>query len=107
MTVFEIFKQKYMERLTNLRPSEMKRIEEYSAARNQHPAKTMFMAIEISEYDIKRNGGYNSELYAEIKEMHQSKLLASNAHRQEYGHVTFYWLTQKGFNYLNKKHSIC
>ena len=107
MTVFEILKQKYMDRLANMWPNDMKRIEEYSASVNQHPAKTMFMALEITEHDIKRNGGYTGELYAEIREMHQSKLLASNKHRQEYGHVDAYWLTQKGFNYLNKKHSIC
>lgn len=107
MTVFDILKQKYMNRLANLGPFEMKRVEEISASLNQHPAKTMFMALEITANDIKKNGGYTGELYAEIQEMHKSKLLASNVHRQYYGKVTAYWLTQKGFNYLNKKYNIC
>lgn len=107
MTVFEILKQKYMDRLANFYPNEMKRLEEFSASVNQHPAKTMFMNLVITEFDIKKNGGYTGELYAEIQEMRKSKLLASNKHQQYYGKVTKYWLTQKGFNYLNKKHSIC
>lgn len=107
MTVFEMLKQKYMDRLANLWPNQMKSIEEYSAAKKQHPAKTMFMALEITEFDIKRNGGYTGELYAEIAEMHRNKLLASNVHRQYSGKVTAYWLTEKGFNYINKKHAIC
>ena len=82
MTVFEILKQKYMDRLANFYPNEMKRLEEFSALVNQHPAKTMFMNLVINEFDIKKYGGYTGELSAEIQEMHKSKLLASNKHQQ-------------------------
>lgn len=107
MTVLEMLDKKYMALLGSIRESDWNNIKECSAEKNWHPAKTMYMALQISEYDIKENGGYTGELYAEIKEMHRNKMLASNVHRQYYGKVTKYWLTPKGFNHLNKNHAIC
>ena len=57
--------------------------------------------------DIKNNGGWNGELWAEISEMHKAKLLASNKHRMASSQVTKYWLTDKGWKAINKDHAIC
>ncbi len=85
----------------------LENFEKRSECERKHMAELVYMALEITEFDIKKNGGYNSDLYKEIEEMHNNKLLASNKHRQYAGHITAYWLTKKGFKALNKNHEIC
>ena len=38
----------------------------YATAKNMHIAEYMYMCLEITENDIKANGGYNSDFYREI-----------------------------------------
>ena len=59
--------------------------------------KYCYMSLEITVNDIKANGGYTGELWNEIRNAHENKLLASNAHRQDARTVTKYWLTNKGY----------
>ena len=97
MTVFEILYQKYKTWLKNMTPREWRNLNEQAEHTNKHIVEIMFMALEITEFDIKANGGYKGELWQELHQMHQDKLIASNQHRQYHGKVDSYWLTQKGF----------
>lgn len=107
MTVYELLNQKYLDWLKRMRKHEWNDIMIRSAEQKVHPAEYMFECLEISVSDIKANGGFNGDLYNEIEAMHSEKLIASNRHRQYSGHVTKYWLTKKGFRYLNKQKGIC
>lgn len=100
MTVKEILDKKYSDWLKNIRKREWENIQYYASANGMHPAECMYMNLEITEFDIKANGGYAGELFNEIDSMHKQKLLASNKHRQEHGHITKYWLTKKGLKQL-------
>lgn len=102
MTIAELLKNKYETMLKNMNARTWQNIKARSEYENKHAAEIMYMMIEITEFDIKANGGYNSELYNELRTMHKNKLLASNMHRQEHGHVDKWWLTKKGFKELNK-----
>jgi hypothetical protein len=103
MTVFEILDIKYRAEMKEMKMDNWKRI----ISLKQHPAKTIYMGLEITETDIRKNGGWNSEFFREIDRMHKDKLLASNKHRQAHGQVTKYWLTAKGWSYINKDHAVC
>ena len=107
MTVVEMLYKKYCERVKTISGSAWKNVERTAKELHQHPAQVMYMDLNISENDIRANGGYGGELFADIDRMHKAKLLASNKHRQYYGHVTQYWLTKKGFKAINQDHSIC
>ena len=107
MTVKELFEKKYREWLKRMRESDWEQIKQNASAGKKHPAEYVYMCLEITVNDVKKNGGYTSDLWKEIRDMHSNKLLASNAHRQYSGHVTTYWLTKKGFKALNADHSIC
>lgn len=101
MTVKEMLDIKYREWLKNIRRREWENVNIYAEAKKMHVAEYMYMCLEITEQDIKNNGGYNGELYSDLKQMHEKKLLASNQHRQEHGHVDKWWLTKKGMKSLN------
>lgn len=101
MTVKEIFDKKYREWLKTITKASWENCKCYAAAKNMHIAEYMYMCLEITENDIKTNGGYNSDFYREICEAHKKKLLASNRHRQEHGHVDKWWFTKKGLKSLN------
>lgn len=103
MTVFEMLDIKYREWLKNMNEREWEKLKEEAEYYNKHIAEVMYMHLEITEYDIKKNGGYNGELWKEIKEMHANKLLASNQHRQYHGKVDCYWLTKKGFKHYKDR----
>lgn len=104
MTVAEMFDIKYRNFMKNVNRVTWQNI----TSQKRHPAETIYKALEITANDIRDNGGWNGELWQEIKAMHESKLLASNQHRQFYGQdITKYWLTEKGWRYINKDHSIC
>lgn len=103
MTVKEILNNKYLEDLKHINSTRWN----YIKSLPDHPAKTMYMGLEITVDDIKANGGYNGELWQEIVAMRKDKMIASNDRRQYSGHVTKYWLTEKGWRALNKDHAIC
>lgn len=64
--------------------------------------------LEITQNDIKKQpDGYRSKLYQELKMLHEQKILASNQHRQEHGHIDRWWFTTRGIKKLNKKYRFC
>lgn len=95
MTVKELFSIKYRYWLKNMTSREWENIKFYAEAKNMSIPDYMLLCLEITEDDIKNYGGYKTDLYAEIKEMHSAKFLASNCHRQEHGHIDKWWLTKK------------
>lgn len=99
MTVNEMLVKKYREWLTNMTEFEWKQIKYYADREHHTIPEHMFMCLEITEHDIRKEG-WNSEFYRELDAMHKEKLFASNKHRQEHGHVTKYWLTKKGIKKL-------
>lgn len=101
MTVKEFFENKYRDAMLNMDKRKWDRIVEEADFYGKNPSEIMYMGFEITSYDIKANGGYNSEFYLDIKDMHEKKLLASNKHRNYSGKVECYWLTPKGFKSLN------
>lgn len=72
----------------------------YADAQKMTLDQYCFMSTEITVDDIRKNGGFTGELYQEIKDACESKLIASNASRQHCGQVTKYWLTKKGYKTL-------
>lgn len=100
MKVTEMLDKKYREWLQKITKREWENIQYYASAKGMHPAEYMYMCLAITEGDIKANGGYGGELFTEIDSMHKQKMLASNKHRQEHGHITKYWLTKKGLKQL-------
>ena len=100
MTVKQFLENRYCDKMLNMTEREWKRIKEICEYSGKHPAEVVYMAFEITEFDIKANGGYKGELYEDIRRMHENKLLASNKHRQYHGKVDAWWLTKKGFKDL-------
>lgn len=100
MTVKEFLNEKYLNKMKNISEREWKCVQEAAACKKVHPAEILYRSFEITQNDIKANGGYNGELWNDIKDMHSKKLLASNKHRQEHGHIDRYWLTAKGYKSL-------
>lgn len=96
MKVKELLDKKYSEWLKKMYKREWENILSYAEAEKMHPAEYMYSCLKITEYDIRANGGYGGELYKEIVEMHQQKLLASNKGRHGHHKVDVYWLTKKG-----------
>ena len=103
MTVAEMLDTKYRDFMKNVPYESWKWI----TSQTKHPAEIIYRGLEITVNDIRKNGGFNGELWQEIKAMHESKLLASNQHRQAHGQITKYWLTEKGWRHINKDHAIC
>ena len=100
MTVKEFFEVKYREKMANITKREWERVKENAENNKMHPAQFMFMCFEITANDIKNNGGWYGELHSDLLQMHAQKLVASNKHRQEHGHIDRYWLTKKGYKKL-------
>ena len=100
MTAKEMFEKKYREKLASIRNREREYVKEIAEFKKISPAQVMFMGLEITEHDIKANGGWGGELYNDLTQLHAQKLIASNKHRQEHGHVDRYWLTKKGYKKL-------
>ena len=101
MTVKQFLENKYRENMLNMSKREWERIKENCEYSGKHPAEVIYMSFEITEFDIKANGGYKGELYDDICKMHSAKLLASNKHRQYHGKVDAWWLTKKGLKELD------
>ena len=97
MTVKKFFEDKYRNAMLNMDERKWARLKAEAEFYKKNPSEIMYMGFEITAYDIKTNGGYNSEFYLDIKDMHERKLLASNKHRNYSGKVEAYWLTPKGF----------
>lgn len=101
MTVKEILDNKHYEWVKSMSQREWENCKAYAAAKNMLLVEYVYMCLEITENDIKANGGYGSDFYKEIRKMHEKKLLASNCHRQEHGHIDKWWLTKKGLKALD------
>lgn len=97
MTLKEMFEMKYQELQSMYNPVWWSNAEYYANAKKMSLEQYCYMSLSITEKDIKENGGYNGELYNEIKTAHENKLLASNKHCQYYRMITQYWLTKKGY----------
>lgn len=97
MTLKEMFQKKYDELQKLYNPVWWSNAKYYAEAQKMTLEKYCYFSLEITEKDIKANGGYTGELWQEIKAAHESKLLASNAHRQDPRTLTKYWLTKKGY----------
>ena len=57
MTIKEIFDTKYREWLKNINKTSWENCKAYASEKNMHIAEYMYMCIEITENDIKENGG--------------------------------------------------
>lgn len=103
MTVAELFNEKYRAWLKEMPYPTWRILEREAKDHNRTLPEEMYFRLEITQFDIKRQGGYKSELYANIEQLHKEKILAANIHRQEHGHVDRYWLTKKGMKKLAKE----
>lgn len=101
LTVAQVLEEKYRVKLLTMSERDVKRLKETAQCTKQHPAEILYMSLEITENDIKENGGWYGPLHTELLSMHEQKLSASNKHRQERGHFDRYWLTKKGFKALD------
>ena len=100
MTVFEMFTVKYREWLKRMTKREWERIKESAEAKKMSIPDYMMFCIEITENDC--NPRKNMDTYWELIKLNGEKLIASNRHRQEHGHIDRYWLTKKGLKEYNK-----
>lgn len=96
MTVFELLTEKYRQRMQSMTEHDWAVIKEQAAKKKLHPAQIVYMTLEITEFDIRKNGGYCGDMYSEIRDLHTKKCMASNAHKQYHGKVDAYWLTANG-----------
>ena len=96
MTVKQMFENKYREKMANISKKEWERAIEWAAYHKKNPAEYVLRNIEITAKDFYDNGIYYDG--GELEKLHISRYIASNRHRQERGHVTCYWLTQKGYS---------
>lgn len=95
MTVKELFENKYREKVANITAREWERVKQDAECKKMHPAKYMFLCLEITEKDLRANGMFY--FGSELEELHKAKCISSNRHRQERGHIDRYWLTEKGY----------
>ena len=100
MTAFEMFKAKYEEWLKNMSKRDWENIKVYAPAKKMSIPDYMMMCLEITVNEC--NPRKNADAYWELIQMNEDKLVASNRHRHEYGHVTRFWLTKKGLKEFNK-----
>lgn len=98
MTVKEMFENKYREKMANITEREWKIAKACAEAEKIPVAELIIRGFEITEKDFYNNGIYYYG--GELEKLHKQKLIASNRHRQEHGHVTVYWLTAKGYKQL-------
>lgn len=103
MTIKEMLQSKYEDLQGLYNPVWWNNAKYYAEAKKMPLEQYCYMSLEITVKDIKANGGYTGELWMEISKAHQSKLLASNAHRQDARTLTKYWLTPKGYKVLVKE----
>jgi hypothetical protein len=100
MTAFEMFKKKYEDELKNMNVAKWNNIKYYAEAKKMSIPDYMMMCLAISEHEV--NPRKNADVYYELIQMNKDKLIASNRHRNESGHVTAFWLTKKGLKEFNK-----
>ena len=103
MTAFEMFKQKYEAWLKKMTKREWENIKACAAANQMHIPNFMLMCLEITEHEA--NPRKNADVYWELIQMNKNKLIASNRHRSESGHIDRYWLTKKGLKEFNKTYN--
>ena len=100
MVVKEMLESKYREKMANITEREWKRVKADAECYGISVAECIIRELEITETDIKQNGGWYGELHTNLLDLHKQKLIASNKHRQERGHVDRYWLTPNGYKKL-------
>lgn len=100
MTAYEMFLNKYKERLKNMSKKEWENIKYYAEAKQMSIPDYMAMCLVITEHEV--NPRKNAEVYSELIKMNKEKLVASNRHRQYHGKVDAFWLTKKGLKEFNK-----
>lgn len=98
MTVKEMFEKKYREKMATITEREWAITKASAQYRKMHVAKFIMLGFDISEKDFNDNGIYYYG--GELETLHKLKYIASNRHRQEHGHITYYWLTEKGYKQL-------
>ena len=97
MTVKEMFEAKYKEYMANINRRAWENAKFYAEHKQMPVHKFVMLSIEITEADLKK---WDVRYSGELEELHKTKCIASNKHRQEHGHVDRYWLTQKGYKQL-------
>ena len=98
MTVKEMFENEYRGKMATITEREWNRAKENAECNKMHIVEYIVRSLEITE---KKFSDYGIYYYgSELETLHKQKLIASNRHRQERGHVTVYWLTEKGYKKL-------
>lgn len=97
MKVYETLWKKYREWLKRMTKREWENIKVYAKAKKMSIPDYMMLCLEITETDYKQDNVLRSEIW----NMHKEKLLASNKHRQEHGHIDRFWLTKRGLKEFN------
>lgn len=98
MTVYEMFCDKYKERMKTMTAKDWDYVKAIAEAKKMHPAEVIVRSLEITENEV--NPRKNAEVYWELIRMNEEKLIASNRHRQYHGKVDTFWLTAKGYKKL-------
>ena len=98
MTVKEMFEAKYRERMATISRREWDNAVRSANHFGMPVHEVIMKSIEVTEHDLAR---WREFYYgSELEQLHKSKCIASNRHRQERGHVDRYWLTEKGYKQL-------
>ncbi len=98
MTVKEIFEKKYREKMATITEREWKYANEDAEFYGMPVAEYIMRNLEITGNEC--NPRKNADAYWELIALNKSKLIASNMHRQEHGHIDRFWLTKKGYKQL-------
>ena len=99
-TAFEMFKNKYEERLKYMTKRDWERIKEDAECKKMTIPDYMMMCLVLTKDEA--NPRKNADAYWELIQMNKDKLVASNRHRQYHGKVDAFWLTKKGLKEFNK-----
>ena len=100
MTVKEMFEKKYKEYMANISKTAWENHKFYAEAKNIPVFEHIMLCLEITDKELRENGIYYECTDCDLVQLHKSKCLASNRHRQEHGHIDRYWLTKKGYKQL-------
>jgi hypothetical protein len=98
MTAKEMFENKYRAYMQNITPRAWEKCQAYAEAKKMPVYKFIMLNLQITVNEC--NPRQNAEVYWELIQMNNDKLIASNRHKQYSGHVTTFWLTPKGYKKL-------
>jgi hypothetical protein len=100
MTAFEMFQSKYEQWLKTITKREWENTKIYAEAKKMSIPDYMMMCLEITINDA--NPRKNADVYWELIQMNNDKLVASNRHKSDCRNITRFWLTKKGLKEFNK-----